>query len=799
MLEALNPDRIRRGWLRDPRHFQIAALAALLLYGTHVLNFDVGAGQILVTLGCALGFQWVATQAWGLPRFDPRSPLISGLSLCLLLRTDDWLLAMAAAALAVFSKFVIRVRGKHLFNPTNLALVVLMLTTDRAWVSAGQWGHAAWLAFLLACFGGLVIYRAERSDVTWGFLAAWAGILFGRALWLGDPLTIPWHQLQNGALLLFAFFMISDPKTTPDSRTGRLVYASLVALGAGYVQFVRFDNHGPLLSLIACAALVPVIDRLFVGPRYRWPGDPALSKAQTGSAALEIPVAATQLPTAVGTTTPRWSPPAAADVPIPQASSSTPLVGALTARHRFHRNQATDSRRPLMKRWFAIPLALAVALATPSAEAFCGFYVGKADSQLFNESSQVAIVRNGDRTVLTMANDYEGDLTEFAMVVPVPTFITREQIHVAQSGLLEHLDAFSAPRLVEYFDENPCNIYKARRQSLAMAPVAESDDFSAFRDEEARELGVTIEAQYTVGEYDILILSAEQSHGLESWLRSNGYRIPDGASSVLSSYIKQGNRFFVAKVNLEEQAKLGGSMLRPLQVAFESPKFMLPIRLGTVNAKGDQDLIVYLLTKTGRVETTNYRTVKLPTGMDIPTYVKDGFGDFYQAMFSEAVRKENGRAVFLEYAWNMSWCDPCAADPLSRDQLRELGVFWLDQAPINRGRPAVGGAQQVYITRLHVRYNGTTFPQDLVFQETGDTSNFQGRYVLRHPWTGNATCQAAEQYRQSLPARWEREAQQLAQLTGWSIDAIRTGMASKGQAPEAMPAVKDSWWKRLWN
>src|SRR4030095_13966121 len=159
-----------------------------------------------------------------------------------------------------------------------------------------------------------------------------------------------------------------------------------------------------------------------------------------------------------------------------------------------------------------------------------------------------------------------------------------------------------------------------------------------------------------------------------------GYRIPSGASSVLNSYLKQNMKFFVARVNLKEQAKLGFSMLRPIQVAYESPKFMLPIRLGTVNADGPQELFIYALSRKGRVETTNYRTVKLPSGQDIPLYVKNDFGEFYKAMFSEQVKKEGMRTLFTEYAWDMNWCDPCAADPLSDEELKQLGVFWLGEA-----------------------------------------------------------------------------------------------------------------------
>jgi len=283
-----------------------------------------------------------------------------------------------------------------------------------------------------------------------------------------------------------------------------------------------------------------------------------------------------------------------------------------------------------MKRLGLIVAVVALcAWSHPTLLAFCGFYVSKADTRLFNKASQVVLVRSEDRTVLTMANDFKGDLKEFAVVVPVPTVLQRGQIHVGNKDLIDHLDAYSAPRLVEYFDENPCErpLYELSR---AATPAAMRAD-AALERNAAKSLGVTIEAQYTVGEYDILILSAQQSSGLEIWLRDNGYRIPAGASSVLNSYIKQNLKFFVAKVNLKEQAKLGFSMLRPIQVAYESPKFMLPIRLGTVNADGTQELFIYALTQRGRVEATNYRTVKLPTGMDLPLYVKDKFPDFYRA------------------------------------------------------------------------------------------------------------------------------------------------------------------------
>jgi hypothetical protein len=239
-------------------------------------------------------------------------------------------------------------------------------------------------------------------------------------------------------------------------------------------------------------------------------------------------------------------------------------------------------------------------------------------------------------------------------------------------------------------------------------------------------------------------------------------------------------------------------MLRPIQVAYESPKFMLPIRLGMVNADGPQELFVYALTRKGRVETTNYRTVKLPTGMDVPVFVKDKFGDFYKAMFSEQVKKENMNTLFTEYAWDMSWCDPCASEPLSNDELRKLGVFWLDdsgQTPMSGRLMMPRRPLAVYVTRLHVRYDKAHFPEDLVFQETADRTNFQGRYVLRHEWNGEGTCAAAEQYRRSLPDRREHDAQALASLTGWDINDIRK-QSGIGPAPDAATPLK--WWQRIW-
>ena len=448
--------------------------------------------------------------------------------------------------------------------------------------------------------------------------------------------------------------------------------------------------------------------------------------------------------------------------------------------------------------------ALSPLVLSPAANAFCGFYVAKAETDLFNDASKVAIARDGERTVVTMASDYRGEASEFAMVIPVVDVPLREQINVANPGLMEHLDAYTAPRLVEYHDPNPCEarlydeiVVTSRRQS---APLP-----TAVPELAAEDLGVTIEAEYEVGEYDILILSAEESDGLITWLNQEGYNIPDGAEETVASYLRRDMKFFVAKVSLDRHD--GKADLRPIQVAYEDDNFMLPIRLGTVNAEGKQELFVFAMTRNGRVETTNYKTVKLPSDMDVPVYLKDEFADFYVDMFRHQVEKENGKAVFMEYAWDMSWCDPCAAEPLSRSELRELGVMWLDEGPRPvESRPRVAPGPQpvdVFVTRLHLRYDADTFPEDLQFQTTGDRQNYQGRYVLRHAWRGDyEQCEAAGEYANSLVGRWDEEAETLARLTGWSLDDIKDRMAEEGMSAASLgidPPEKQNWWQRLWN
>jgi hypothetical protein len=449
--------------------------------------------------------------------------------------------------------------------------------------------------------------------------------------------------------------------------------------------------------------------------------------------------------------------------------------------------------------------AFSLFVFTANAEAFCGFYVSQADADLFNNASKVAIARKGDRTVVTMANDYSGELSEFAIVIPVPVVLTKDQVHVTTPDGLNALDAFSAPRLVEYHDDNPCEP-RIEYEMNSFGGLGDEIIVTAARRAQPAAMGVTIEEQFAVGEYDILILSALESDGLLNWLNQEGYKLPKGAKRILGSYIKQDMKFFVAKVNLEKKAASESEYLSPIAIAYEDEDFMLPIRLGTLNADGSQDLIVFALTSEGRVETKNYQTRKIPTNTEVPLHLKEregAFGDFYKAVFERAVKKAGGSGVFMEYFFDIGSCDPCSAPPPTMGQMLELGVWWSDgddsfTADELSFETLVDGMDiedmreemdepfwgDTFLTRLHVRYDAKSFPADLTFQETGDDDEyFQGRYVVNIPWRGEDRCEAADAYKKDVIKRQRTEIANVARLTGWKQSEIETLARTNGDIP----------------
>jgi hypothetical protein len=452
-------------------------------------------------------------------------------------------------------------------------------------------------------------------------------------------------------------------------------------------------------------------------------------------------------------------------------------------------------------------LIIGVAIvATPFIMSFCGFYVSKADGTLKNKTSQVILVRDGNKNVITMYNDFKGDTKDFAMVVPVPVVLRKDDIKVVDQSIFQKLNDYSAPRLVEYWDENPCYNYESKADMMLQGKVAGTEVMVRGYGSAKKKENVKIEAQYLIGEYDILILSAKESSGLKTWLNQNGYKIPEGAEEVLDPYVKSNLKFFVVKVNEKEKAKLNNNFLRPIQISFNSPKFMLPIRLGMANADGDQDLIVYAFTRKGRIECTNYRNATIATGNNVPLFVQKNFGSFYGNLFNHQWKNEDKSVSFLEYAWNVTpinqmKCDPCVGNPPTEYDLVQSGVWWLggkdwsDYSDVDNEEQE-NSSKNVHFTRLHFRYNRKSFPQDLMFQVTPNTENFQARYIITHPATGEFTCDAGKKYLQDLKTRRKKELRELTALTGttlnnWQDDATAANDEEDVAAAQYATLVKE--------
>src|SRR6185295_5779837 len=537
---------------------------------------------------------------------------------------------------------------------------------------------------------------------------------------LGWPMDHFIHSVSTGSLLLFTFFMISDPRTSPNHPIARIIWAVLIAAVSFYLASFKWKYNTIIWVLVAAAPLVPLLDKIFKAKAFHW--------------------------------------------------TSTIIQFNLINKLK------QIVMKPIMKKGAA--LILLSAMITHEAAAFCGFYVSKADGTLKNKTSQVILVRDGNRNVITMYNDFKGNFKDFAMVVPVPVVLQKKDIKVVDQSIFNTLNEYSKPRLVEYYDQNPCAQYEYDKSLQGKAPGVMSEVvIRGYSSMQKKDLGVKVEAKYLVGEYDILILSAKESSGLKTWLEENGYKIPAGAEEVLQPYIKSNLKFFVVKVNEEEKKKLPGNFLRPIQISFNSPKFMLPIRLGMANADGDQDLIVYAFTKKGRIECTNYRTVSLPTGKNIPLFVQNNFGNFYSNLFQHQWDVEGKSVAMLEYAWDVSpknyvKCDPCVATAPSTQDLVQAGVWWInrDWYDYNDAQYEDDYSANAYFTRLHIRYNRRAFPQDLVFQLTPNTENFQARYVITHPASGDFNCEAGKKYLADLRQRRQDELKMLTYLTGKSYD-----------------------------
>jgi MYXO-CTERM domain-containing protein len=344
------------------------------------------------------------------------------------------------------------------------------------------------------------------------------------------------------------------------------------------------------------------------------------------------------------------------------------------------------------------------------------------------------------------------------MVVPVPIVLQKENVKTLPKAVFEHVDQLAAPRLVEYWEQDPCPKEREEEADFAFGGMAKREMAAAPSAAAPKEYGVKIEAQFSVGEYDVVVLSAQDSGGLDSWLRDNKYKIPEGAEPYLRPYVQSGSKFFVAKVDVKKVSfgQNGMATLSPLRFHYDTEKFNLPIRLGLINAQSAQDLLVHVLARGQRYEAANYPNAFIPTNLNVHEGVRDKFGPFYAALFDKTL-EQKPKAVVTEYSWDSGTCDPCPTPPLEPNEIALLGGDVLGSKQQGEINP-----YGFVLTRLHARYTKDTLGEDIVFRaappvaggreflstnnklEEGAVAsgqnNFQGRYAMRHPWTGPIEC-----------------------------------------------------------
>jgi hypothetical protein len=472
-----------------------------------------------------------------------------------------------------------------------------------------------------------------------------------------------------------------------------------------------------------------------------------------------------------------------------------------------------------MKCLLAGALAVGAIAVAVDANAGCGFYTAPITASasagaLVNDADQVSLVRDGTRFALTMSTNYKGPAEDFAMVVPVPVVLKKEQVKTLAPAIFTHLETLTAPRIVEYEEIDPCEHEKEGSGAMktGAAPGAAAGGGGGGG---KGGYGVVVEAQFISGEYEIVVLSAAESDGLERWLKDNKYNIPDGASTALDPYVKQQQKFVVAKVDSKKVKRdaNGAVVLSPLRFVYETQDFRLPVRLGLLNAPkgGKQDVIIYLLSRGSRMESANLANATIPTNVDVQPETVAAFPAFYAALFDATLAHNKGATAVLEYAWTGDGCgSPCTSTPLTADEISRLGGDEVFTG--QKWQPS-----DVVLTRLHTRYDAETLKEDIVFRTaeamsggregdpgaeptTGPTNAFQARFTVRHAWEGPIECKSPK--RGSWRPRASHQAIDLAspkrdvQLAAHVVSPIPalgiTGTSSGfGQLPERAPKRKE--------
>lgn len=375
-----------------------------------------------------------------------------------------------------------------------------------------------------------------------------------------------------------------------------------------------------------------------------------------------------------------------------------------------------------MKKLHYILLTLYVFLLTQLCHAVPGLLLAKDGNPIFNKSSYIIYARNGEHNSITFTGDIRTAADEVLILIPLPTNVKYSDIKTVNIETMNHLLRYSAPRLIEYEDFDPCNPKSQHR------PIIQTDQsFTTLEMDQAIPATIDLQTKSNM-QYDFVMLTSKESVGIDIWLKNYGYSLSQEERRIIHSYQDHNQHFLTIRVkNFAKE----GDILTPIQISYNSKTFTLPTKITALNNESKQDTVMMFLTKNSEVILNDNKILDMPVNMAIPTNQKEHFTEFYNKA-SKKIFSSHPEVVRLEYSWPINACKPCTDQVISLSELSDLGVNWY-HTPKNDLMGLAHPSAAIYLTRLHAQFDADTFATDFHFSLTAPKNNYQSYFNIFYP------------------------------------------------------------------
>jgi hypothetical protein len=452
-----------------------------------------------------------------------------------------------------------------------------------------------------------------------------------------------------------------------------------------------------------------------------------------------------------------------------------------------------NARMPRALKAFTGLVALLIICISSSNSAYAvsAFFLSDISKKLTYENSVMVVSRDENRTVITLAPHYKYDGQALGILIPVPNLVSKTQIRFGSAELVEKIVDYTAPRIVPYQELDLC---KSADQQIERKLLIDKIGFSK---------GVAQPEVLNADALQIDLIKAEDfsETSVASFLHDKGFEVNKLQEPILKTYQDAGVEFILVSYNGGDADK--GAIIPPIQIAYESGNFILPLGLSSDVGAAAQDLTLIMLSREGLVVPKSLPVKPIGTGLDLPFYAVSEFEQSYQAIFDQALTSDNFQSMFLEYSGDVNWCPNCdLTKKLSAESLRALGVWWLDspKKTAKKGLPQPkADINNVYVTRLHLRHTDKTIFGKVTFEAKQDKSRFVVSYNAYKPYLKTPSCELGRLYKQGRPAQYHREIQNFNKLTNVPVKEIKEKMEAHGQSFDVLKSTEESlWWERMW-